>query len=411
MTYQTKMQALYCSLSMLILSITGHANLYAQQYEEAASIEFGGFDIVPTVDLGINYDDNLTQTNAQKIDSWSRLVSPNVTFQTQFAANTFQLGYRLRNESFFSSQADNYTDHFLLADLALEFNVRHRLDTSIEFEDGHDQRGSNFSIGSGQNLSEPDQYKQFQFDAIYSYGAFNADGRLEAKFNLRELNYDINTPRYRARDRQMATLSGTFYYRVGATLDATFDLRRTDIDYRFALNALNPLDSVVHEYLVGLKWEATAKTSGFVKIGYEEKDFASSSREDFSGFDWAAGVTWQPTEYASIDFVTSADTDETNGEGNFIRGRTHSVDWRHEWLRRLRSSVRIGWNDNRYEGQLIDGFDIRSDDNFSFRMAGYYQFRRWLNFEVSYRYSQRDSNRNAIEFDRNQLMFNALITL
>lgn len=383
----------------------------AQQFEDAASIEFGSFDFTPTVDFGLHFDDNLTKAATGEIDSWSWLISPQLNLQSSYGANQVTLAYRLRNESFFSSGDDNYTDHFLVADVDFEFDARNRMQIGVEFEDGHDERGSNFSIGTGQTLDEPDQYKQTQFDAVYSYGAFNADGRLEVNFNIRDLNYDINTNRYRARDRQFASLGATFLYRIGAVTDLTLDVKQTEVDYKFALDRNNPLDSTIVEYLVGVKWEATAKTAGFVKVGYETKDFDSDLRKDFGGFDWAAGVTWEPTEYASIEFITRADTNETNGEGNFIRGRTHSVQWQHEWLERLRSSATITLNNDRYEGQVLQGFGVRSDDNFSLNASVYYQFRRWINFEVGYRYSERDSNRDLIDFDRNQFVINALITL
>lgn len=405
----TKQSYLISALLFVVATISFSTT--AQQFEDAASVEFGSFEFTPTVDLGLHFDDNLTKTTSNKIDSWSLLVSPQLNLQSSFGSNQLNLAYRFRSEAFFSSNEDNYTDHFLLADLDLEFDARNRLKVGIELEDGHDERGSSFSIGSGQNLAEPDQYKQTQFDALYSYGAFNADGRLELNFNIRDLDYDIESERYRARDRQFASITGTFLYRVGATTDITFDIQQTEVDYKFALDAMNPLDSTIREYLVGVKWEATAKTSGFAKVGYEEKDFDSALRKDFGGFDWSAGVVWEPTEYASIELFTGADTNETNGEGNFIRGRTHSVQWRHEWLERLRSKATVTWNNDRYEGQLVEGLGIRSDDNFSLNTSVYYQFRRWLNFEVGYRYSERDSNRNLIDFDRNQFVLNALVTL
>lgn len=398
-----------CLLAFLVVLISFSAN--AQQFEEASSIEFGSFDFTPVLDVGIHYDDNLTQSSNNQVDSWSLLISPQFSLQSSIGANQVNLGYRLRKEDFISSKEDNYIDHFLVANVDLEFDARNRLQMGVEFTDGHDERGSRFSIGTGRTLLEPDQYKQTEFDALYSYGAFNADGRLEVHFNLRDLDYDINTARYRARDRQISSVGGTFLYRVGATTDITLDIEQADVTYKFAANSANPLNSTIKEFLLGIKWEATAKTSGFVKVGYEEKDFDSVMREDFGGFDWSASVIWEPREYASIELFTGADTDETNGEGNFIRGRTHSAQWRHEWLERLRSNVTVTWNNNRYEGQLLQGFDIRADDNFSFSGSVYYQFRRWLNFELGYRYSERDSNRDLIDFDRNQFVLNALITL
>jgi len=383
----------------------------AQQFEDAASLEFGGFDVTPTVDLGLRYDDNVTRAADNEISSWSRIVAPQVSMVSSLGASQVNLGYRLVNETYFSSQEDNYTDHFFIAGVDLELNARNRVKASLLFEDGHEERGSGYSIGSGLLLTSPDLYKQSELDILYTYGAFNADGRFDLNINIRDLNYDLDTAAYVVRDRKLSEIGGTFYYRVGATTDLTFDAAFTEVDYKFAADIANPLDSSNSSYLVGLKWEATAQTSGFAKIGYQEKDFDSTFREDFSGIDWAAGVLWEPVDYASLQLVTRADTNETNGEGNFIRGRTHSLEWRHNWLERLRSQTSISWNNNRYEGQLVDGFDVRSDDNLFFKAAVYYQFRRWLNFELAYRYDERNSNRLGIDYDRNQFLLNALITL
>jgi hypothetical protein len=384
---------------------------FAQQFDDSASIPFGGFDITPTVDIALRYDDNVARENLNKIDSWSRIVAPQISMINSLGSSDVTFAYRIVNEDFFSSSEDDYTDHFFLARADVEFNSRNRVIASLNFEDGHDARGSAFSIGFGDQLTEPDKYKESDFDILYSYGAFNATGRLDVNFNVTELNYDIDTADYRARDRVFTTLGGTFFYRISPATDATFDIIYTDVDYKFALNTNNPLDSRQISYLVGLQWEATAQTSGFAKIGYQEKNFSSSMREDFEGVDWALGVLWEPVEYSSVEFTTRSDTNETNGEGNFIRGDAHSIEWRHDWLERLRSSVRFTVANNRYEGQIVNDLGIRSDDNRRLQASAYYQFRRWLNFELRYTYDERDSSRDFIDFDRNQLMFNALITL
>nr|WP_136250276.1 outer membrane beta-barrel protein [Ningiella ruwaisensis] len=393
----------------IALSLSGSA--LAQQFEDAASIEFGSFDLTPTLDLGLRYDDNITRADSDEISSWSRIVSPQVSMESALGASQVTLAYRLRNEDFFSSSEDDYTDHFFLAQSDMEFNSRNRLIATYNFEDGHDARGSNFSIGTGAQLTEPDQYKQSEFDLLYSYGAFNADGRIDINLDLTDLDYDINTPVYLARDRRFASAAATFFYRIGAATDAVFEVDFTSVDYKFALDPLNKLDSNQISYLVGVVWEATAQTSGRAKIGYQEKDFESPLRQDFYGVDWELGVLWEPVEYSSLELITRSDTNETNGEGNFIRGETFSAIWRHEWLERLRSRVSVSVGNDRYEGQLIDDLTIRSDDNRRFQASLYYQFRRHINFEVGYVYDERESNRESIDFGRNQFIINALITL
>lgn len=395
--------------SVILCSIISAA-ASAQQFQDAANVEFGRFDVTPTLDFGFRYDDNVIRSSANKIDSWSQIISPQVVMLTSFGASQVRLGYRLRNERFYSSSQDNYTDHFLTAGVDFELNARHRLDMGLEHTDSHEDRGTGFSIGNATAINTPDQFKQTEFDTLYSYGAFNADGRIEVNFNVTNRDYDVSSPRYLARDRTFTKLGGTFFYRIGAATDATFDIIFRSVDYKFALNPLSTLNSEETSYLIGLKWEATAQTSGFAKVGYQEKDFESSLREDFDGIDWVAGVIWEPVEYSAVEFTTRHDTNETNGEGNFIRSRDYEVEWRHEWLERVRSSASYTWGSDRYEGQ-IGAFGIREDDLIRFKASVYYQFRRWVNIEMGYIYDERESNRTAIEYDRNQFIINALFTL
>lgn len=393
-----------------IICIISSIAANAQQFQDPASVEFGSFDVTPTVDFGFRYDDNVIRSNANKINSWSQIISPQVVMLSSFSTSQVRVGYRMRNERFFSSSQDNYTDHFFNAAVDFELNSRHRLDIGIDYTDGHEDRGTGFSIGRAQTLATPDKFKQGEFDMLYSYGAFNADGRLDINFNITNRDYDLNTPQYLIRDRAFTTIGGTFFYRIGAVTDATFDIIYQDVNYKFDLDVSSPLDSEQISYLVGLQWEATAQTSGFAKIGYQEKNFDSPLREDFTGVDWAAGVIWEPLEYSTVEVTTSNDTNETNGEGNFIRGRDYAIEWRHDWLERLRSSASYTWGTDRYEGQS-GSFDIREDDLVRFRASLYYQFRRWMNIEVGYIYDQRESNRTVIEYDRNQFIINLLFTL
>ncbi|MBF7074886.1 outer membrane beta-barrel protein [Glaciecola sp. MH2013] len=395
-------------LSVLTLSVS---LVQAQQFEDAASIPVAGFDLTPSVDVGFRYDDNVIRSSQDEISSWSQIISPQVVMLTNFGSSQVNFGYRLRNERFYSSPADNYTDHFLSAGVDYELNARHRMDIAVDYTDGHEDRGTGFSIGRGELLTTPDKFKQAELDLLYSYGAFNADGRLEVNFNITNRDYDLTLPSYRARDRVFTGIGGAFYYRVGATTDLVIDIIYTDVDYNFALNSESPLDSTQVSYLIGLDWEATAQTSGYAKVGYQEKDFESELRDDFDGVDWEAGVIWEPVEYSSVELTTGASTNETNGEGDFIRGRDHQVEWRHEWLERLRTRVSYTWGNDRYEGRLVNNLAVRDDDLARFRASAYYQFRRWINVELSYIRDERDSNRDIISYDRNQLFFNMLFTL
>lgn len=387
------------------------AIVFAQQFGDPANIPVGRFDFTPTLDTGLQFDDNVIQDDAGSIKSWSRIIAPQFDFSTTYGASDFIIAYKLVDQTYFSSSEDNYTDHYARIGVDSELSARHRFSANARYTNGHDARGSNFSIGQGSSLDEVDQYDEIQAAASYSYGAFNSDGRLEVELSVLDKDYDINTEDYLVRDRKSSRLGSSFLYRVGPLTDFAIDYERTFVDYDFSLDENNPLDSTEDSILAGVEWEATSKTSGFAKIGYQRKDFNSSQREDFSGFDWSLGVTWEPTQYSQFDVNTNSNTNETNGEGNFIRSELYSIAWRHEWVERFRTSTSLTLSEDSYEGQVIDDLAIRTDDNMRFKVSAFYMYRRWLSFEFSYAYDERDSNRETIDFNRNRFSFKAFVTL
>lgn len=386
----------------------GCAAISAQNYaQEPGSIDLGGFQLIPMLDVTLAHDDNVTRASADQIDSWVSIIAPQAQLVNNFGANQVSLGYRLSRGTYFSSSEDDYTDHFLSANLDYELNARNSVNVSALFEDGHDARGTGYSIGNGNLITSPDLYKQSEFDFVYNYGALTADGRLELNYNFRNLNYDENTDLFRARDRDLQRVGAIFYYRVGASTDLLLDVNHTQISYDFIPDGATTLDSTKTRYLVGLKWESTAATSGYAKVGYQQKKFDAADREDFSGVDWQVGVIWQPVDYSRFEFSTNSDTNETNGEGNFIKSRDYTAQWNHQWLDRLSSTVSATAGTDEYRGTA----DVRKDDLTRLKVAADYQFRRWVSFQIAYEYEQRDSNREIIDYDRNVFSIRAIVTL
>ncbi|MDU0356011.1 outer membrane beta-barrel protein [Paraglaciecola aquimarina] len=180
-------------------------------------------------------------------------------------------------------------------------------------------------------------------------------------------------------------------------------------DYTGDIVGVASLDSKTKSILVGAKWESTAATSGFAKVGYQKRDFDVASRAGFSGLKWDAGVTWSPIERAIFEFSTASDTRETNGQGNYIRRVDYAVDWKHEWLERLGTKASINYSDDSYEGGSVP----RNDKIKEFQVAANYQFRRWIKLIASVSYFDRNSDSVNANFDYNRSLvsFTAQISL
>ena len=393
---------------MSAICATVPTNVFAQ---EAGRIEAGQFDIIPSLNSSMSYVDNVAyaRDDLPEIYSWRAIFSPEIIAATEFDGNPVQFGYRLERGVYFSSSADDYTDHFFEASGDFELNSRHRLNALAQYEDGHEDRGTGFSLGLGTNIATPDRYKSTFVGGEYMYGAASSDGMITFKANRQTLDYDRSEQAYLIRDRVISRAGAELAYRIGSATNMVLDVTQSYVRYDNQ-QGVTTRDSDETRILVGVTWETTAATTGFAKAGYKEKDFKAATRSTFYGTDWEVGVEWQPVSYSTFKFSTSADTRETNGEGNFIRGRDYTASWNHEWLQRLSSSVSIAKIDDEYV--LTDSVLANRDDELMrYSAALNYNARRWLSFSLFYQLDDRDSNRALIGYDRNVVGISAEVTL
>ncbi|WP_218310248.1 outer membrane beta-barrel protein [Alteromonas antoniana] len=390
------------------LFLIGTGPVLAQQ---AGRIEMDGYDLIPEFSTEMLYIDNVTYAadDNPRISSWVNVISPQITAVTKFSNNSIEAGYQLRHGEYFSSSADNYTDHIAHVTGKFEMNSRHRFTTKARYEDGHDERGRRYSNGFGSELDSVDTYKNPEVTGTYSFGSETSPGRIDLHAGYEEINYDNGALAYQIRDRSYKKVGGQFLYRVAGSTHLVLDATHQQIDYDVAANPENPLDSDETRVLAGVSWESSASTTGFAKVGYKEKSFEAPTRDTFTGVDWEVGMKWLPRSYSQFELSTSADTRETNGEGDYIRGQDYRLSWKHAWLNRFSTTMKLIYEQEDYEGaQLVDP---REDDTTRALLSADYQFRRWLQLGVYYQFSERDSNRDRVTYDRNVMGLTARVTL
>ncbi len=387
------------------------ASLTAQvAAQEEGRIQLGNVDLIPELNSQLSYIDNVTYASddAENISSWVSVVAPQIKAVTRFSTHELALAYRIERGDYFDSDADNYTDHLLRFHGDFEFGSRHRLDATATYEDGHDERGRRYSNGNGNALTEVDTFKQSGIEGTYSFGALSARGRLDLNAGYSSLDYDNDVGVYLFRDRSYADIGAAFAYKIGGQTHAVVEVESTDITYDWASDPTNPLDSVENSVLAGVTWRSSATTKGFVKAGYKEKDFDSVLREDFSGAEWEVGMMWSPLTYSHFELATSADTRETNSDADFIETRDYRATWTHEWVERFSTKAALIYFQDEYVGSPTED---RTDDVTRVDVSADYQFRRWLSLGLFYQFSNRDSDREDVTFDRNVYGISAKVTL
>ena len=360
----------------------------------------GPMTVYPGIDLAIGHDDNLFLQPTGTRSSSFTVVSPYVRAEAKPGPHKFDIGLRIDDGRYQSSAADNYTDYSLLSNGDLVFSGRAGLKLRAEHRHGHDPRGSTDRAIAGV----PDEYDNTGIDGVLRYGAPGARGRVEVDAGTFARRYTNNRLTTDAADRDTGQLGGAFYWRVMPRTEVLAQVGFRGIDYRLAASTL---DSTESRYLVGVKWEATAKTTGTAKFGRMKKDFDSALRQDFSGSAWDVGVRWSPLTYSVFDFVTSKSTGESTGVGDTVVAKNYGLTWSHAWSLRLRTQALASYRTDTYTGAGVS----REDDNTSWGFRVDYDFRRWLRFGAAYTNFDRDSNTPGFDYKRNLLLFTVGATL
>lgn len=119
------------------------------------------------------------------------------------------MGYRFRNGTYFSSQQDNFTDHYLDLTSDWELNSRHRIGFEYNLALAHEGRGENdTTLGLDYN-----QYESHSANLGYGFGSTEAIGRIETNIGWQDFTYQNNRTITQYQDWDELRFNSTFIIR------------------------------------------------------------------------------------------------------------------------------------------------------------------------------------------------------
>jgi hypothetical protein len=374
---------------------------------DPANLQAGPVFITPTLDTRVGYVDNLFRSKEDKKNTGFSVITPRVQAWMANGPSTYSFTTALVDYRYFDSSDDDITDNTYNLDVHHEFNARNTVNLFAEYWDFHETRGVGVSEGIAPLLDGPVKLDRSTIGGDYLYGSESSSGRL--KLGAQALEHDYkNFPkltRYRSRDRYQ--YGSTFLWRIAERTDAVFEVRYIDTEYDRLdpSDAAGSLDSDEINYLAGVNWEATAKTSGSVKVGMIDRDYSSDDRSDDDVFSWEADVTYSPRTYSHFNLASRRYFDETNGLGNAVETEDITLSWNHDWDSYSSTVFRVR------AGNLDYTESERQDDLYGAEASYNYAFRRWIDLGVGYRFEDIDSDLEFYDYTRNEVFLEAKVSL
>ena len=294
-----------------------------------------GVYLYPTVFMGFGYNDNVRASSTDPIGSSLINVVPEVVAEMKHKGDRYTAKAALNITRYANSSDDNYSNPSFELAGDNYFSARARTGWSVGQVNGIDPRGATSRTAS----SEPDHWHSNNVNGRAIYGAPEAPGRLELDLGSQAKTYDNNRAFTAVSDVTVNSLAARAFYRLGTRTMALVEFRDAKADYP---SSLSTDSNTERRYYGGLTWEATAATTGIVKVGYMTKDFDLASKSSYSGGSWEATVRWLPQTYSAFDLTTSRSAVDSTGFGDYTVNTSLNLLWNHQWSQSLTSRASVG---------------------------------------------------------------------
>lgn len=383
------------AVGLACVIVVGAADAAVSENSSAPKFKLGGVTAYPGISLAVKNDSNPFRLGVNEKHTVLKL-SPSILLEALSGANEFSLGYRGEVGRFSNSAADNYLDHSFDAAAKLVFSERASLNISPTYKKGHDDRGS--TLNQASSVSRND-WNLAGITGKFSYGSEEAAGKFELDAGYKDLRYTNNPTVTNDLSRTTHDLGGTFFYKVMPKTSIFVQATNTQIGYK-SVASKNLLDGSEQRYLVGVKWDATAQTSGSFKLGQQRKKFDNPAISRYKGASWEGNVTWSPREVARVSFTTSKKTADTSGGlGDYILSTNNLLTFGYDLSERTTLNLKASNEKDVFVGSP------RSDDIKNYGLNAEYKVLKWLTGSVGYSDETRNSTLFPLTNNYNRRIF------
>lgn len=350
--------------------------------------------------IGASYasDDNVFRQADSKVSDSITIISPELLFLKEFGKHQFTAEYIGKYASYNKSTGEDYSDHYVNADLFLDLTQKFDIDLQANYTKGHESRGAS-GVASNAAL-DVNKLTENSIFSGFAYGRDVAKAQVELDLEAKDLKYTNNDQEFR--DRKTNAVAARAFYNVGSKTKVFVEAKQNTIDYHndTATSFVNK-DSTEKFYYAGLRWDATYKTTGELRVGSYDKNFDSATQTDGSGSSYLASILWEPKTYSRFTLALSRTPQEAATAESFYVSNLVSVNWVHDF------NDKLGLNVNVSDGKDVYKGSTREDKLSTAGLGVNYKFRRWLDFGLDYTHSKRDSTDNTADFTDNLVMFTA----
>ncbi len=292
--------------------------------------------------------------------------------------------YKVDAERYSTYDPGNFVNHKGEGLFALNGAAGHRLEVSGIYLRSHDAKGEAPALELGEFTS--------RHLGVTAVVAVTSKFRLRADYGQFTIDYDKGLFRYK--EHKDSSYSGYIYFKFMPKTSVFLEYTSSALDY----DDLYGLDSTETDYMLGLQWELTEKTTGSIKAGTSTREFDTGGREEEYSAKVMGKMSYELGEKSIAGFDISRRRKEAGTPGaDFVNHQSGRA-----WLNSQPTS-KFSWtlSASMVQTTYVGTGQDRKDNDFSGGLALQYQFRKWLGANMGVRREQRTSTDTANEYSTN----------
>lgn len=293
------------------------------------------------------------------------------------------------------SDTADYADYAFALGAEWALASRHRLTYAGSLEHDHDAFGTERTELDALADARIDEWRRVINGLSYRFGA--PTDRLNLVFGGNHLDktYTTNEEFTQFLDHSITSGELTGYYNYSPKTSFFLSLVASAIDFDEVFPGTIDLDADERSFRAGVRWAASAKTSGEIAAGYLDRSPSDTRRNDFSSVDWRVQLTWAPTSYRTLRFASGRNSQETFiSTVSFINNEFYMLRWNESWTQRVSSMLSVGFLDSEFVGST------RTDEAVSVEGSLEYRLARSLDLFAGFRWVDRESDQLGTAYER-----------
>ena len=361
----------------------------------------------PHIGVAQMYTDNVFRTNTSRQSDWFTTLSPGIQAQLPVAGqHMLVMDYRTNIQYYQRTPSNDVQDQTASGRFRFDFPGGLIIDLHGEHKLGHDPRGSAVDT----QALEVNKWTANSAIAQAEYRGAQMGAILRAQ-TIR-WNY-FNNNQGIIRDRRTNLASLTFLENIGAETSALVNFGVTQESYDHNTN----LDNAIYMANTGIRWQATALTSGEILAGYQHIQFSHAEvdqtgvlsffqrdRDSFDNFFLAGNLAWKPTSTILVGLQAYRNIQQTPVAGtNFFIATGANLSFVHQWTDWLAFTVNLGYENDDFSGATeIAGGSVERSDTLKNAAVGWtYRAVKWLGASFQYVFEERSSDIEAFSYHAN----------